>query len=53
MDPSVAALPGTRRSRAVSGLVGPAYGDWVREQVCSDTSISVRQHVQLSKHTRP
>ena len=45
-----AALP-----RSVLGMVGPisVYCDWVGSKVCSATSISVWQHVQLSEQIRP
>ena len=37
------------------GLVGPVpvYCDWVRWKVWSATSVSVRQHMQLSEQIRP
>ena len=44
--------PGVRGS--VLGLVGPmsVYCDWVRWRVGSATSVSVRQHVELSEQVR-
>ena len=53
IDAPVANLPGAWRDRVSAGTGPPGVSDWVRWKVGSATSISVWQHVQLSKQIRP